>query len=507
MLFKVDFEKAYDSVDWNFLLMVMEKMGFHEKWRSWIFECLRTASVSVLVNGSPTKEFNMGRGLRQGDPLSPFLFLIVAEGFSQLMKKAVDSGRFIGYKFEAGEKRFSHLQYADDTMIISEKRWTNIRTIQAILLLFESLSGLKVNFQKSSIIGINISQNWITEAAKILRCRLGSIPFMYLGLPIGANPNRKETWNHVINIVKSRLSRWKNKNLSIGGRVVMLKSVLFAIPVYYLSFFKAPAGIRNLRKFNLALLGKWEWKVVNERKGIWFEAIVNRYGMINGVLRSGPNGASIWWKDICNLNIGGGIASREYSVKEVYKSLDSDDRQPTSHPWCKIWNKAIPSKVSCLVWRVLQNRIPTKDNLARRGILSNSQLDCVGECGREESVSHIFFECPKFAGAWSVICNWLGVHSNLHNDGWQHLEQFEGLLGTQRKLSLKLRIIWAACVWCIWRYRNNKVFLNEEIQLEKVVEETKILAWRWLRLKSKLIADDIVAWCKNPKACFGFLDD
>ncbi|PNX58979.1 ribonuclease H, partial [Trifolium pratense] len=142
-MFKVDFEKAFDSVDWSFLDFVMQKMGFHEKWRRWISECLNTASVSVLVNGSATKEFEMGRGLRQGDPLSPFLFIIAAEGFNMLMKNAVDMGRFAGYKFEGGDLGFSHLQYADDTLIIGEKSWGNIRIMKANLLLFELMSGLK----------------------------------------------------------------------------------------------------------------------------------------------------------------------------------------------------------------------------------------------------------------------------------------------------------------------------------------------------------------------------
>ncbi|XP_058751352.1 uncharacterized protein LOC131624431 [Vicia villosa] len=134
-------------------------------------------------------------------------------------------------------------------------------------------------------------------------------------------------------------------------------------------------------------------------------------------------------------------------------------------------------------------------------------MGCVGECGREESVSHIFFECPNLAGMWKLLCNWIGVVPNLQNAGWQHLEQFERLLGSQRNLTMKMRVIWAAGVWCIWRGRNNKVFRGEEIQMEKLVEEAKILAWRWLKLKSNSIADDIVAWCNNPKACIGILDD
>lgn len=102
ILFKVHFEKAYDSIDWNFLIYVMEKIGFHPKWIKWIKECLYSSTVSVFVNGSPTKEFKMRHRLRKGGPLSPFLFLIIIEGFSLLMKKASELGMYLGYEFECG---------------------------------------------------------------------------------------------------------------------------------------------------------------------------------------------------------------------------------------------------------------------------------------------------------------------------------------------------------------------------------------------------------------------
>jgi hypothetical protein len=97
LLFKVDFEKTYDSVDWGYLDAVMSKMRFSVKWRRWIMECISSASASILVNGSPTNEFKFERGLRQGDPLSPFLFLLAAEGLNVMMKASVDAGLFRGY--------------------------------------------------------------------------------------------------------------------------------------------------------------------------------------------------------------------------------------------------------------------------------------------------------------------------------------------------------------------------------------------------------------------------
>ncbi|XP_058723765.1 uncharacterized protein LOC131595434 [Vicia villosa] len=284
-------------------------MGFHEKWRNWISECLRSTSVLVLLNGSPTKEFKMDRGLRQGDPLSPFILLIVTEGFNMLMKKAVDSEKLKGFKFERGEYRFTHLQYADDTMIICEN------SIKAVLLLFQAMSGLKVKFHKSSIVGLNVPQFWIDETASILKFKVDSLPLKFLGLPIWANPNRLDTWNPMVKALKSRLSQWKSSQLSIGGRIVILKSVLFAIPVFFLSFFKAPAGKRV-------------WKNKSERKGLWYEALVNRYGLNNGGMQMEPNDASNWWKNKCQTDIGRFQTENEYSVivYKQYKRHEKNDK-------------------------------------------------------------------------------------------------------------------------------------------------------------------------------------
>ncbi|MCI04470.1 RNA-directed DNA polymerase (Reverse transcriptase), partial [Trifolium medium] len=176
ILFKVDFEKAYDSVNWNYLDEMMMCMGFCDQWRRWIAECLNSASVSVLVNGSPTKEFRIGRGLRQGDPLSPFLFLIAAEGLGMLMNKAATIGRFVGYEFGNQGVRLSQLQFADDTLIMGPSTMENVAVIKATLHLFELILGLKVNFHKSRLVGIKVSTVWVREAAKVLNCKVGVIP-------------------------------------------------------------------------------------------------------------------------------------------------------------------------------------------------------------------------------------------------------------------------------------------------------------------------------------------
>jgi len=134
----------------------------------------------------------------------------------------------------------SHLQFADDTLLLGNKSWVNVRALRATLVIFESMSGLKVNFNKSLLVGMNISDSWLNEAATMLTCKVGRIPFMYLGLPIGGNLRRLQFWEPIVNRIKSRLSGWNNRFLSFGGRLILLKSVLTSLSVYALSFFKAP---------------------------------------------------------------------------------------------------------------------------------------------------------------------------------------------------------------------------------------------------------------------------
>ena len=143
VVFKVDFEKAYDSVNWDFLLYMMDRMNFCKKWSQWIKGCLNSSTVSVLVNGSPSDEFRLERGLRQGDPLAPFLFLIVVEGLNGMMKQVVEMGKFVGARVGCEEAvDVSILQFADDTVFIGEASLQNMITIKYILRCFEMSTGL-----------------------------------------------------------------------------------------------------------------------------------------------------------------------------------------------------------------------------------------------------------------------------------------------------------------------------------------------------------------------------
>jgi hypothetical protein len=179
LILKVDFEKAYDSVEWSFLEYMLRRMGFVSKWIAWMKACVFGGSMSILVNESPTEEIDIKRGLKQGDLLAPYLFLLVAEGFSGLMVNAVNRNLFKGFEIKRGGTVISHLQYADDTLCIGEASVENLWTLKALLRGFELVSGLRVNFHKSCLIGVNVSADFLRMASSFLNCKVGSIPFMF----------------------------------------------------------------------------------------------------------------------------------------------------------------------------------------------------------------------------------------------------------------------------------------------------------------------------------------
>jgi hypothetical protein len=243
LILKVDFEKAYDSVDWGFLDYMLRSFGFCDKWRAWMRACVCAGNMSVLVNGSPTSEINIKRGLKQGDPLAPLLFLLVAEGLGLLMRRAIDIHRFRPFLLGREGLPVSILQYADDTLCIGEATIDNLWTLKAILRGFELIFGLKVNYWKSCLIGVNVADDFLVMATNFLNCRTGGIPFKYLGLPVCANPRKFSTWEPMLNVIRGRLGSWGNKYISLGGRIVMINAVLSAIPVFFLSYMKMPTKV------------------------------------------------------------------------------------------------------------------------------------------------------------------------------------------------------------------------------------------------------------------------
>ncbi|GJS57179.1 RNA-directed DNA polymerase, eukaryota [Tanacetum coccineum] len=318
IIFKVDFEKAYDSVRWDFLDEVLQKFGFGSKWRHWIQSCLKSSRGSILINGSPTEEFQFYKGLKQGDSLSPFLFILIMETLHISFKRVVEEGMFTGIKLP-NSVEISHMFFADDAVFIGKWCDKNIGTLTNVLECFRRASGLKFNMSKSKIMGVHVEQSTVSRAANSLGCLVLRAPFTYLGTKVGGNMHHIASWQEVVNKVKERLSKWKMKALSIGGRLTLIKSVLGSIPIFHLSIYKAPVkvlkelesirrrffhgheqgknkatwikweavtsgkdqgglGVASLYALNRALICKWVWKFFTNRESLWTRVIKAIHG-------------------------------------------------------------------------------------------------------------------------------------------------------------------------------------------------------------------------------------
>ncbi|GJU40049.1 RNA-directed DNA polymerase, eukaryota [Tanacetum coccineum] len=266
MIFKVDFEKAYDSVRWDYLDDVLQKFGFGDRLRGWIQSCLRSSRGSVIVNGSPTNEFQFHRGLKQGDPLSPFLFILIMESLHISVQRVVDAGMFRGISL-GSSLQLSHLFYADDAVFMGQWSSSYIDTIIQVLECFYRASGLRINMTKSKLMGISVANETIDQEANKIRCTRLKAPFSYLGSKVGDLMPRTQSWNDIINHLTTRLSKWKMKILSIGGHLTLLKSVLGSIPIYHLSLFKAPMQVlRRMESIRSHFFNSIDHK---DKKPVW----------------------------------------------------------------------------------------------------------------------------------------------------------------------------------------------------------------------------------------------
>nr|CAN82017.1 hypothetical protein VITISV_003416 [Vitis vinifera] len=295
-------------------------MGFGERWIKWIDWCISTVKFSVLINGSPSPFFQSSRGLRQGDPLSPYLFVIAMEVFSSMLRRAISGGYLSGWRVSGrrGEGlQISHLLFVDDTLVFCEESLDQMIYLSWLLMWFEACSGLRINLEKSEMIPVRRVHN-IEGLALELGCKVGELPSCYLGLPLGAPFNSLAMWDGVEERFRRRLAMWKRQYISKGGRLTLIRSTLSSMPIYFMSPFYLPRkvrlrlekiqrdflwgggalaqkphlvrwnlvclekrkgglGVRNLALMNSALLCKWNWRYANEREALWRCVISLKY--------------------------------------------------------------------------------------------------------------------------------------------------------------------------------------------------------------------------------------
>ncbi|XP_074287486.1 uncharacterized protein LOC141612574 [Silene latifolia] len=322
MAIKLDMAKAYDRVEWSFLQRVLVALSFDSGWINRVMACVTTVSFAVLINGHPSREFRPSRGLRQGDPSSPYLFILCAEILSHQLRRATEIGTLHGVRISTGAPSISHLLFADDSPFFVKATGEEADVVSDILRRYEQAS--------------------VEEQHR------------YLGLPTVVGRSKKALTDIIRDKLSKRLQGWRGKILSRAGKEVLLKAVANSLPTYVMSVFKIPEnfcdelrsmmshfwwnheegkrgiswvawkklcqpkgmggmGFRDFKLFNLALLGKQAWRLTTEAGCLWEQVMRAKY-YPNGEFMTatmGHNPSYIWRGLVeARLVLNGGMRRR-----------------------------------------------------------------------------------------------------------------------------------------------------------------------------------------------------
>lgn len=238
LLLKLDISKAFDSVRWDYLIDLLQRRGFTTRWTNWITNLLISSTSRALLNGCPGIPIKHGRGLRQGDPLSPLLFILAIDPFHHLLEKATNLGLLSTLRGRA--PRFRTSLYADDAAIFVNPSVQDMTNLTEILRAFGGVSGLRTNMSKSQIAPIRCGNIDLTDVTSIFPAALTSFPMKYLGLPLVVGRLKKVHIQPLIDKCQSRLAPWQGRLMSSAARICLTKSVLTAQPIYHLTSLKLP---------------------------------------------------------------------------------------------------------------------------------------------------------------------------------------------------------------------------------------------------------------------------
>ncbi|KAJ9545124.1 hypothetical protein OSB04_024831 [Centaurea solstitialis] len=456
-------------------------MGFGVKWRAWVRGTISTAKCSVLVNGSPMKELRMEKGLRQGDPLSPFLFILAVEGLNVAFKEAQRKYLFKGVRLDNSVEEFSLLQFADDAIIMGEWDPNNARNLVRILKCFELCSGLKINLSKSRLVGVSVSKEESDRMARWLKCKEESLPFNYLGLQVA--------WHKVL------------RDKENGG-----------------------LGVGSLKALNIAMLGKWWWRERTEPNAKWKE-VVTRCSQFNN---RGNKGV---WKGIQSIdNCLGELGinlnnllqrkdndwswslepNNDFTVSSLRRLIDGISLLPAETK--TFWVQWVPSKpmwqpcgslcgivtgyllsssihthvinpVNIHLWRTLRDSLATLDNLSKRGVSVPSD-ECKLCNAKPETLNHLFGECSTTSIVSAHLSRWLEwwpVNEITASGIWT---QIDASTGNNIHRTVR-RVITAAFFFLVlWTQRNSKIFRGSSKNEREMCEEIRFKAFDWIRCRS-----------------------
>ncbi|XP_010419362.1 PREDICTED: uncharacterized protein LOC104705067 [Camelina sativa] len=349
-MLKVDLRKAFDSVRWDFVISALRAIQLPERFINWVYQCISTPSFTVCVNGCHGGFFKSSKGLRQGDPLSPYLFVLAMEVFSKLLQTRFDAG-YIQYHPKASDLSISHLMFADDVMIFFDGGHSSLHGICETLDDFASWSGLKVNKDKSQLFHGGLENNG-SLMLETYGFPLGALPIRYLGLPLMHRRLRIAEYEPLLEKISSKFRSWVTKSLSFAGRLQLISSVIFGSINFWMSTFILPKGcIKRIE----SLCARFLW---------------------SGNIDEGK-GAKVVWEVVCLPKSEGGLGLRRLSdwnrtllLKLVWRLFE-----PSNSLWAawhhlhhlrndSLWDVHYPTGASW-AWKTLLNLRPLAEKFIK----------------------------------------------------------------------------------------------------------------------------------------------
>lgn len=524
-MIQVDIRKAYDSVSWAFLRQILHGFGFPVRFIGWVMECVSTPSFSIALNGS-LHGFIVGKkGLRQGDPMSPLLFLLCMEFLSRIIKCKTTNSEF-NFHPRCEKLGISHLAFADDLMLFARGDVPSVRILMESLECFKEQSGLMVNANKSCIFTAGIYGRDLDEILETVGYPMGSLPVRYLGVPLAAQKLNVVHYAPLVDRIAAYIQAWSSNTLSYAGRLELIRSVIQGVECFWLHAFPLPPsvleriirlcrvflwgskrtpvgwddvcrpkeegglGIRHLATWNMAILSKIIWNIHAKRDTLWIRWIHEVYLKNRSVWEWKPCPTdSPLFKRLAGVrdSIISSFGNRDLAIEQLqqwanHKGLISskvyDWLRPKAspQPWMRmIWKAPIPPKFSFILWFAFRSRLPTRDRLTFLDVDTICPLCQHGL----ESVQHLFFSCAFTRGIWQHIRDWLGIRrsmSTLHSAVKWLKKENKG-----RSVHNKAKYIALACtVYMIWKRRNMLIFEGIQVAEDELVYKIKIHVYRIL---------------------------
>jgi len=243
---KLDMAKAYDRLEWNFIEATLIIIGFPTNMVNIIMKCIRSVKFSILINGHATDYFSPQRGIRQGDPLSPYLFILCAEVLSSMITQSQIAGNLTGLAIAKNDVPITHLLFVDDSLMFCRADEKDAEELNSILVSYQKAFGQKINLEKSELMfSKNVGKNKRAAIQRILGIPITDKIKKYLGLLTYIGKAKNQMFQALAEKIWKKLKSWKQKKLSFAGRSILIKAVAQAIPTYMMSCFQIPVGIYN----------------------------------------------------------------------------------------------------------------------------------------------------------------------------------------------------------------------------------------------------------------------